>query len=107
MPQGLCGRRCLCFRFRSVSAQLQLRKGGGDAARSQGAGRGRVTETHICGAHHGWRYVRRGDLGSGLSQLVALGALGTPPVEVYAEGGAKGSGGGVLTHPPPGWGAAR
>lgn len=49
----------------------------------------------------------RGDLGSGLGQLVALGALGTPPVEVYAEGGAKGSGGGVLTHPPPGWGAAR
>lgn len=49
----------------------------------------------------------RGDLGSGLDQLVALGALGTPPVEVHAEGGAKGSGGGVLTHPPPGWGAAR
>lgn len=49
----------------------------------------------------------RGDLGSGLGQVVALGALGTPPVEEYAEGGAKGSGGGVLTRPPPGWGAAR
>ncbi|XP_055258988.1 thiosulfate:glutathione sulfurtransferase isoform X3 [Moschus berezovskii] len=28
VPRGLCGRRCLCFRFRAVSARLQLREGG-------------------------------------------------------------------------------
>ena len=43
----------------------------------------------------------RGDLGSALGQVVALGALGTARVEEYAEGGAKGRGGGAL----PGEGA--
>lgn len=106
MPRGLCGRRCLCFRFRSGSAQLQLRKGGGDAAVPKGrAGAEFLKLTFAVRTMAGG--TCRGDLESGLGQLVALGALGTPPVEVYAEGGAKGSGGGVLTHPPPGWGAAR